>query len=135
MSRAPGPVVALLLALWPGDAAADTIVPPPAFERLSTGKTLYFFRDGAFFGAEQYFPGRRSLWQYDGGACLQGDWVAQGDQICFTYRDDPRVQCWLFLEKPGGYAARGAHDPPELDLELDRIDSAPLDCPGPGFGA
>lgn len=127
--------LALLLLLWAVPGHAETVVPPQVFEQLSTGKTLYFFRNGEFFGAEQYFPERRSLWQYNGGACLEGNWFARGDQVCFTYREDPRVQCWHFLEKSGGYVARGENDPPELDLELGQIDTQPLNCPGPGFGA
>jgi hypothetical protein len=126
---------AILLALMPVAARADTVVPPQAFEQFSTGKTLYFFRGGAFFGAEQYFPDRQSLWQYNGGDCLQGHWFARGDLVCFTYQDDPRVQCWHFLEKSSGYAARADGDPPELDLELGRVDTKPLDCTGPGFGS
>lgn len=125
----------LLLALWPLAAAAETVVPPTVFEQLSTGKTLYFFRDGEFFGAEQYFSGRQSLWQYRGGACLEGRWFARGELVCFTYREDPRVQCWHFLEKSGSYVARGEFDPPELDLELGYIDTRPLNCTGPDFGA
>lgn len=124
----------VLLVLWPVSAQAETIVPPQAFEQLSTGKTLYFFRDGEFFGAEQYYPDRKSLWQYNGGDCLEGSWFAQGDLVCFTYSEDPRVQCWYFLEKSNGYVARGQFDPPELDLELGRIDTEPLNCPAPDFG-
>ena len=123
----------VLLVLWPVSAQAETIVPPQAFEQLSTGKTLYFFRDGEFFGAEQYYPDRKSLWQYNGD-CLEGSWFAQGDLVCFTYSEDPRVQCWYFLEKSNGYVARGQFDPPELDLELGRIDTEPLNCPAPDFG-
>ena len=125
----------LLVAFFPVAAPAQTVVPPQVFEQMSTGKTLYFFRNGTFFGAEQYFPGRKSLWQYDGGECLEGNWFARGDMVCFTYREDPRVQCWHFLEKSGGYVARGEGDPPDLDLELGRMDTQPLNCPGPGFGA
>ena len=123
----------VLLVLWPVSAQAETIVPPQAFEQLSTGKTLYFFRDGEFFGAEQYYPDRKSLWQYNGD-CLEGSWFAQGDLVCFTYSEDPRVQCWYFLEKSNGYVARGQFDPPELDLELGRIETEPLNCPAPDFG-
>lgn len=125
----------LLLAFLPVAAPAQTVVPPQVFEQMSTGKTLYFFRNGTFFGAEQYFPGRKSLWQYNGGECLEGNWFAQGDLLCFTYREDTRVQCWHFLEKSSGYVARGEGDPPELDLELGKVDTRPLNCPGPGFGA
>jgi hypothetical protein len=124
----------LLILLASASARAETVVPPEAFEQLSTGKTLYFFSNGNFFGAEQYFPDRKSIWQYSDGECLEGEWFAQGSEICFVYRDDPRVQCWEFIEKSSGYAARGVGNPPELDLELGAIDTQPLNCAGPGFG-
>lgn len=127
--------MALLLALFPVAGHAQPVVPPQVFEQMSTGKTLYFFRNGTFFGAEQYFPNRRSLWQYNGGECLEGNWFEQGDLVCFTYREDPRVQCWHFIKKSNGYVARGDGDPPELDLELGAIDTQPLNCTGPAFGA
>lgn len=126
---------ALLLALWPMALPADTVVPPQVFEDFSTGKTLYFYRNGELFGAEQYFSDRESLWQYNGGDCLRGHWVAEGDRICFSYNGDPRVQCWHFLERTNGYVARAVGDPPELDLLLGNIDTEPLNCTGPGFGA
>ena len=125
----------MLLALFPAVCRADIVVPPAAFEQMSTGKTLYFFRNGAFFGAEQYFAGRKSLWQYNGDACMEGEWFAKDDLICFTYREQPTPQCWHFLEKSSGYVARAEGDPPDLDLDLGAIDTTPLDCPGPGFGA
>ena len=128
-------VLCLLLGLWPAQMQAETVVSPSDFEELSTGKTLYFFHNGQFFGAEQYFPGRKSLWQYNGGECMEGEWFAQDALICFRYRKDPRVQCWHFLEKSSGFIARGENDPPELYLDLGGIDTQPLNCPGPDYGA
>ncbi|MCP5075618.1 MAG: hypothetical protein GY947_20300 [Rhodobacteraceae bacterium] len=124
--------VALLLAL---PAAAEEIISPDEFETLSTGKTLYFTRDGRHFGAEQFYTRRRSLWQYNGGECSDGVWYAKGDLICFEYEGNPAPQCWHFLKTSQGFVARPENGAPEADITMSGIDTEPLDCKGPSVGA
>ncbi len=126
----------VLSMLAPIVSHAETVVRPHTFEELSAGKTFYFYRKGVFFGAEQYLENRQSLWQFQDGTreCLTGTWFAKDDYICFTYLQDPRVQCWNFLQKEAGFSVRGKGSPPELDIDLSHIDDEPLDCAGPGFG-
>lgn len=111
-----------------------------SFEKLAEGNTLRFTtRDGAPFGAEQYFPGRRSLWQYADGSCAEGVWWPERDRICFSYGPEAARECWRFESGPTGISVRlmeGSDGAPvgELLLDLAGIDQAPLDCPGPDVG-
>lgn len=122
-----------------GTAAAAPL-DPAAFEALAENHTLHFTtRDGAPFGAEQYFPGRRSVWQYLDGSCAEGVWWPEGDEVCFSYGPDAPRECWSFEIGPTGTSARLAEGGPgspagELLLHLAGIDRTPLDCPGPYVG-
>lgn len=131
---------ALLLALslaLAAPAAAETVVAPEAFEALSEGRTLRFAIDGKAFGAEQFFPGRRTLWRFAEGACQHGTWHAEHGLICFVYDDMPAPICWRFLDTGAGYTAALVEDGAEtgLRLRLQAIDANPLPCPGPEVGS
>ncbi len=126
-----------LLCLAASQASAQAIVPPAAFEALSTGRTLHFTLDGQPFGSEQFFAGRRSLWRYADATCEPGVWRAEGQAICFEYDTSPEAVCWHFVETPEGYAAQLVEDgaPSDLRLDLARIGTDPLPCPGPEVGS
>jgi hypothetical protein len=130
MSRFPLALVVLLLG---GPVAAQEMT-PQAFEAFSLGRTLYFTLDGAPFGAEQYFDGRRSLWRFADGTCQAGRWWDEGERICFEYGEGP--SCWRFRPRPGGFAAALVEGGAETGfvLELEHADRAPLPCPGPDIG-
>lgn len=129
------PVLALAFACAPF-ANAEDIVSPSEFQRLSEGKTLYFSRGGRFYGAEQFYTRRRSLWQFADGDCDNGEWYAQGDFICFVYDQNPTPQCWHFLRRGNDrFAARAEGTTEEFDILLETVDEEPLDCKGPDIGA
>lgn len=134
----PALVALALLAAPPVTAtAAETAVDAERFETMSTGRTLRFSRRGAPYGAEQYLPGRRVIWQYADGSCSHGFWYDGGEALCFVYEDTPSPQCWIFSRRDGDFFARmagvAAGDPSELRLSA--TSPAPLDCPGPDLGA
>ncbi len=112
------------------------MVPPAAFEALAEGHTLHFTLDGAPFGAEQYFPGRRTLWRYADGLCAEGRWWGSGDSVCFAYDDVEGAQCWRFTRAGSGLAADLVEggDGPGFELQLAQTDDARLPCPGPKVG-
>jgi hypothetical protein len=85
-------------------AAPDDLLSPEAFEVLTAGRTITYSVDGAYYGTEQYLPGRRVIWTF-GDICQKGSWAPQGDAICFTYDDSPEPSCWIFRQVPGGLAA------------------------------
>jgi hypothetical protein len=103
-----------------------------AFESFAGSRTLHFERDGQPFGAEQYFPGRRSLWRFADGRCEEGRWWGEGPLICFRYGEGP-AQCWLFSGPVGRFTAESVDS--GLKLRLDRVDEQPLACPGPDVGS
>jgi hypothetical protein len=133
-STATRRAVAVWLALVAAPGAAEAIG-ADAFGAMAEGRTLRFTLDGAPFGAERYFAGRRTLWRFEGGECLQGRWWAEGELICFSY--DGPAQCWRFLERRVGFAAELVEDGAATGfvLELSGVDERPLDCPGPGVGS
>ena len=126
-------ILALLLAA----PAAGEPMTADAFQALAEGHVLHFTYQGAPFGAEQYFPGRRSLWRYADGTCAAGVWWPEAGGICFRYEMRGDTQCWRFDDRPDGFAAElvegGAGT--GFVLELNRRDDAPLPCPGPRVGS
>jgi len=125
-------LISLCLAL---PAVAEEIVTPQEFEALSSGKTLYFSRDGRLFGMEQFYKRHRSTWQFADGECDDGVWYPQDSFICFQYTKNTDPQCWHFLKTDNGFTARAQGASPDQDLHLERVDQQPLDCKGPGVGA
>lgn len=128
--------VLIALAAAPTASMAD-IVSPEAFQALAEGRTLHFSLDGEPFGAEQFFPERRSLWRFADGSCEPGRWEPQGPEICFVYASDPAPICWLFREHGGRFVAHLTEAGAEtgFSLDLDRVAPEPLPCPGPPVGS
>ncbi len=137
MSRHAPALCLLCLALVTPAFADDATLGADAFEALSADRTLHFTQDGLPFGSERYFPGRRSLWRTPDGACETGRWTPRGDAICFVYEMTPEPQCWRFTRSGGRIRATYLEDgvPDPGSVLLDRIDDAPLDCPGPRVGS
>ncbi len=122
-------VIAFLIT---SSAFAETIISPSEFEALSTGKTLYFSKDGKAYGAEHFYKGRISKWRYSDGQCEDGEWYTQGNLFCFNYENGVETQCWTFFKTDGGgYAARAEDAPLDEVLKLETIDKKPLLCKDP----
>ena len=67
------------------------------FDAYTKGKTLYFGRGGAPYGAEVYLDNRRLRWSFLDGECKDGYWYEEApSSICFVYEDRPEPQCWSF---------------------------------------
>ena len=104
------------------------------FEAYVTGKTLYFGRDGAPYGAEIYHENRRVTWSFLDGDCKDGRWYNEGRNICFVYEDRPDPQCWTFEKSANGLIARFENDPTTEDLyEAQDVDEEMI-CLGPKIG-
>lgn len=131
------PALALSLALLPAasGAAPEQPMSPEAFERYSTGKTLYYGTGSEPYGIETYLPGRQVIWAFLGQECRYGTWYAQGNEICFVYETDPGPQCWLFYATATGLRAHFTGDPDSTDLVEVNQSSDAMPCPGPQVGA
>ena len=106
-----------------------------AFNQATLGKTITFTTpDGQYYGAEQYFQGRRVLWMYSDGTCNYGIWWPEGDTICFLYDEALTHQCWITEQRDGRIFAHVAGAPPESAIGSSEISQTPLPCPGPDVG-
>ncbi|MBP7242023.1 hypothetical protein, partial [Amaricoccus sp.] len=106
MRHAPALWLTLALAgTMAAAAAAETVVAPGDFEAMAEGRTLHFSLDGAPYGSEQFFPGRRTLWRFAADACQRGAWRADGDRICFAYEGTEGAICWHFIDTGAGHVA------------------------------
>lgn len=126
--------LAFLLLLPAQVGMAKDIVTPEAFEALSTGNTLYFNKNGTYFGAEQYFQNRKVYWQYLDSQCLRGKWYGQGSAICFEYENQSGPQCWSVWQEAGRLYAQAIDGETDSPLELVLKDKLPLPCAGPDLG-
>lgn len=135
----PALVPALILALLPLPALAETPLTAEGFGAHVTGKTITYRQFDTIFGIEEYLDGRKVRWSVAPNECQYGSWYPQGDDICFVYEYDPTPHCWTFWLRGGALVARSANaapgDVPGADLsEIDRSET-PLACPGPEVGA
>ena len=129
------PALIALIVLFAAPAHAESRLSPEAFERLSTGRTLFFTQNGELFGAEEYHENRQVIWRFVGGRCVRGTWWAEeGDAICFNYRGSELVQCWGFFEDEEGYFARAEGADPAGDLRVAESTTMALPCEGPDTG-
>lgn len=125
-------VAALMLtapAAHASDLSSSRPMSGPEFQAASEGWTLYFeTEDGEYFGAEQYFENRESLWSPRGGQCVPGVWRAVDDRICFVHFRD--LACWRIYGEDGEVAAAQSAEPNDtgLTLRVIRRDKAPVLC-------
>lgn len=130
--RSPLAALALVIAL---PAAADEPISAAEFHAYATGKTLTYATGGQTYGAEQYLPGRRVIWTFLDGECVEGEWYEAGGQICFRYEHEPEdPQCWSFFRAASGLTARYENDPVVTELIEVNQSREPLICTGPEVG-
>ncbi|MEM8978423.1 MAG: hypothetical protein AAGD04_03005 [Pseudomonadota bacterium] len=99
----------------------------PAFERYTTGKTLFFGLLGDVpYGAEEYFPNRRVRWSFLDGRCIEGQWFETNRRICFVYEGELGQQCWEFTQSPNGLSALFVEDPNAPSPDANALPSTPL---------
>ena len=137
-NRAPrlAALFAACLATLPLAAAeTETTISPHDFGEMAEGYTLYFDQRGRPYGVEQFLPGQRTIWAFEGDECLEGEWFAIGDAICFEYDGHPGTHCWTIHDRAGQLRIRALGAMPEDDLTLSRRSEEPMFCPGPNVGA
>jgi hypothetical protein len=68
------PALALALLAMTGTAEARTLMTAEAFETFSTGQTLDYWIDGAYWGSERHLEDRKTRDADADGACREGRW-------------------------------------------------------------
>ncbi len=126
--------LALIFALLPWPALAQTPMTAAEFDAYATGKTLTYARDGAIWGAEQYLADRKVVWAFTAEECRTGYWYDADGQICFVYEDRNDPQCWYFYRTDGGISARFVADAESSPLAEVAQSAGPLSCAGPDLG-
>ncbi len=115
-------------------AAAQDLMTAAEFDRYTRGKTLFYGRDGAAYGAEIYLENRRVRWSFLDGQCKDGQWYEEAGLICFVYEDNPDPQCWSFTEGSGGLIARFENNPLTTELYEAQDVGEEMVCLGPKVG-
>ncbi len=128
-------IATAMILLLPQLAAAQDTMSPEAFERHTTGKTLFYSLNGTEYGAEQYLQNRQVIWAYEDGSCQRGEWFVDQELICFVYEGTSEPQCWSFQMRGGRMMAMFENDPSQTTLYELHHRNAPLSCPGPYLGS
>lgn len=101
MQRAASVALLSLILALPA-LAEDAPLSASEFDALTAGRTFNTYSDGSVYGIEKFLPGRRSIWE-DASGCKYGTWEQVGDQICFSYEDDPEnPDCWTYYDSEEG---------------------------------
>lgn len=127
--------VVLSLGLVATPLRAEQPLSGAKFEALVTGWTLQFKSGGKAYGAEQYLPGRRVLWAFDGDQCREGHWEEPAPNvICFLYGPETAAQCWSFYENDGRIRAEFQGRIGGMPLIETQRTRDPLACAAPELG-
>ena len=127
--RVTGLAVAVLL-IGAAPVSAETALSPQDFRAHTEGWTLYYEKDGVYFGAERLERDQSSTWMDAEGNCLRGAWREYGDAACFVY--EQQMSCWTFSLDGEDLIARLIEGEETLVLRSRRRDHKPLLCPKSG---
>lgn len=127
-------IMILAMAMAAGGPRAQDTLSAEAFDALTQGKTFYYGRAGAPYGAEDYLKDRRVRWSFLDGQCKDGYWYEEAGLICFVYDDSPDPQCWSFIKGSNGLIARFENDPAAIELYEVQQSAKPMLCLGPKIG-
>jgi hypothetical protein len=115
----------LAAAAIPGQAA-DALIGPDAWRELSTGKTLYYFKDGELYGKEHYLDDEGNVvFQFPEGQCAEGKWAYAEDKYCFAFGG--QLHCFWHVMRDGKIVVIGEADGEEQTVEK-IVDSEVLGC-------
>lgn len=127
-------VLALILAILPLQALADTPLTAAEFEAHVLGKTVTYADSAGVYGIEEYLPDRMVRWSVAPNLCQYGTWYPQDDTICFVYEDAPDPSCWTFWLQGNALTARQVNSALGSELHEVAANDQGLACPGPDVG-
>lgn len=117
MQRAASVALLSLILALPA-LAEDTPLSAAEFDALTAGTTFDTYSYGSVYGIEKFLPGRRSIWE-DASGCKYGTWAQLGEQICFSYEDDPEnPDCWTYYRSEEGIIGYYQGDETDAPIRL-----------------
>ena len=118
----------LLLAAATSATAKDAMIGPDAWRELSTGKTLYYFKDGELYGKEYYINDEGEVvFRFPNGVCAEGRWAYDDGKYCFAFEGSPVLHCFWHVMRDGQIVVIGEADGEEQTVEQIE-DNEPLGC-------
>ena len=97
-------------------AAKDALIGPDAWRELSTGKTLYYYKDGELYGKEHYIDDEGNVvFQFPQGQCAEGKWAFSDDKYCFAFGG--QLHCFWHVMRDGQIVVIGEADGEEQTVE------------------
>lgn len=116
----------LILAAGAAAAGADEPIPPDAWKALTTGKTLYYYKDGALYGREYYANDEGDvIFRFPNGACAEGRWAFADGQYCFAFAGE--LHCFRHVKRGSEIVVIGEADGEEQTVER-IVEREPLSC-------
>jgi hypothetical protein len=125
-------LASLILAATP--ALAETPLNATEFDAATVNSTITYDYGNGIFGTEEYLPGRKVRWAFEGDLCIYGTWYQQGDEICFDYENDVTPACWLYFLENGKIRGRYMGEGGGWEILESSRDGGPLPCAGPDVG-
>lgn len=106
--------------------ADDDPISPDAWRALTTGKTLYYYKDGALFGREYYRNDKGDVvFRFPNGVCAEGQWAYADGEYCFAF--GPELYCFQHVKRGDDIVVIDVDDGDEQTVE--RIaEREPLSC-------
>ncbi len=131
------PLITLIFMAFATPAISQEIMSAEAFDSFSVGTTLYFYQNGRFYGSEQFFENRQSVWRAEDGSCVNGQWEEVEEGICFSYDGSASMHCWQISRDNDTIIIESLF--PEAGqnttlLELGGQDTIPVICTAPSLG-
>lgn len=106
--------------------AADALIGPDAWRELSTGKTLYYHKDGELYGKEFYRNDEGEVvFQFPNGQCAEGKWAHADDKYCFAF--GAQLHCFWHVMRDGKIVVIGEADGEEQTVE-EIVEGEALGC-------
>lgn len=119
----------LVFAALAGGAMADSgdePIPPEAWRALTTGKTVYYYKDGELFGREYYVNEEGDVvFRFPGGQCAEGRWAYAEGRYCFAFGAE--MYCFQHVKRGDDIVVIGEDDGEEQTVER-IVEKEPLSC-------
>lgn len=107
-------------------AASDEPIGPDEWRALTTGKTLYYHKDGELYGREYYKNEEGDVvFRFPNGQCAEGRWAFAEEKYCFAFGG--QLHCFIHILRDGEIVVISLDDGSEQTVEQ-IAENEPLSC-------